>query len=144
MASLISTLEHIGPLPPTLPWHLFSECAFAHSLNIYSSWIPSKVCETIRTHACSSKAQNLPLENLLHTLQRRLLIGSAITVAAAAFALVPTDALRIGRPSKPLFFYLIPLVRVQASHAEIGWLCLGFTCQGLRVRVQGKDQGRSF
>jgi hypothetical protein len=77
-------------------------------------------------------------------LQRRLLIGSAITVAAAAFALVPTDALRIGRPSKPLFFYLIPLVRVQASHAEIGWLCLGFTCQGLRVRVQGKDQGRSF
>ena len=30
-----------------------------------------------------------------------------------AFAVVPTDSLRLGKPSKPLFLYLIPLVRVQ-------------------------------
>ena len=48
-------------------------------------------------------------------LQRRLLLGVVATVALGAFALVPTDALRPGRPSKPLFLYLIPLIRVQVS-----------------------------
>ena len=48
-------------------------------------------------------------------LQRRLLLGVVATVALGAFALVPTDSLRIGKPSKPLFLYLIPLIRVQVS-----------------------------
>ena len=48
-------------------------------------------------------------------LQRRLLLGVAATVALGAFALVPTDSLRLGKPSKPLFLYLIPLIRVQVS-----------------------------
>jgi A/G-specific adenine glycosylase len=43
--------------------------------------------------------------------RRRLLQGALATAALAAFALVPTRALRIGAPSKPLFFYLVPLVR---------------------------------
>ena len=43
--------------------------------------------------------------------RRRLLQGALATAALAAFALVPTRALRVGAPSKPLFFYLIPLVR---------------------------------
>ncbi len=47
-------------------------------------------------------------------LQRRLLIGVVLTAAALAFALVPTDSLRIVKPPKPLFFYLVPLIRVQA------------------------------
>jgi len=47
-------------------------------------------------------------------LQRRLLIGVVLTAAALAFALVPTDSLRIVKPLKPLFFYLVPLIRVQA------------------------------
>lgn len=46
--------------------------------------------------------------------QRRLVIGILATVGLGAFALVPTDYLRISRPSKPLFLMLIPLVRVQA------------------------------
>ena len=46
-------------------------------------------------------------------MQRRLLIGVAATVVLGTFALVPTDSLRLGKPSKPLFLYLIPLVRVQ-------------------------------
>ena len=48
-------------------------------------------------------------------LQRRLLLGVVATVALGAFALVPTDSLRLGKPAKPLFLYLIPLIRVQVS-----------------------------
>jgi len=44
--------------------------------------------------------------------RRRLLQGAAATALLAAFALVPTSALRLGAPAKPLFFYLVPLVRV--------------------------------
>ncbi len=36
-----------------------------------------------------------------------------MTVALGAFALVPTDSLRILKPTKPLFIYLIPLIRIQ-------------------------------
>jgi hypothetical protein len=43
---------------------------------------------------------------------RRLTIGAALSAAAAAFALVPTQRLR-APPSKPLFLYLVPLMRVQ-------------------------------
>lgn len=45
-------------------------------------------------------------------LQRRLLIGVLASLGLGAFALVPLDALR-GKPPKPLFYYLTPLVRVQ-------------------------------
>lgn len=48
-----------------------------------------------------------------HLMQRRLLIGAVLTVAVAGLSILPTDALRFSRPSKPLFFYLTPLVRVQ-------------------------------
>ena len=36
----------------------------------------------------------------------------------AAFALIPTDSLRISRPSKALYLYLIPLLRAQACSAQ--------------------------
>ena len=36
-----------------------------------------------------------------------------LTGAAIAFALVPTDSLRLVKPQKPLFLYLVPLLRVQ-------------------------------
>ena len=49
-------------------------------------------------------------------MQRRLLIGIGLTGAAVALALIPTAELR-GKPSKPLFFYLTPLVRIQVSNA---------------------------
>ena len=53
-----------------------------------------------------------------HALQKRLLIGLGFTAAAVALALIPTADLR-GKPSKPLFFYLTPLVRIQVC----GCLC---------------------
>lgn len=46
-------------------------------------------------------------------LQRRLLLGGVGSVLILAASLVPTDMLRLSRPSKPLFFYLTPLYRVQ-------------------------------
>ena len=54
-------------------------------------------------------------------LQRRLLIGVAATLALGAFALVPTDSLRPGKPGKPLYLYLIPLLRVQVGLFPISW-----------------------
>lgn len=50
--------------------------------------------------------------------RRRLLGGLALTAAAAAFAIVPTERLQPA-PSKPLFFYLVPLVRTQALLEEV-------------------------
>jgi len=50
--------------------------------------------------------------------QRRLLIGVAASVGLAAFALVPTENFR-PRPSKPLFFYLTAVLRVQAQLKDL-------------------------
>ena len=47
-------------------------------------------------------------------MQRRLIIGGVLTAGLAAFALVPTEALR-PKPPKPLYFYVVPLLRVQVS-----------------------------
>ncbi len=45
------------------------------------------------------------------TLTRRLLLGGVGTALFVALSLVPDSA---GPPAKPLFFYLVPLLRVQA------------------------------
>jgi hypothetical protein len=45
--------------------------------------------------------------------RRRVLLGLGLSVAVGAFALVPTEQLQ-APPSKPLFFYLVPLLRVRA------------------------------
>jgi hypothetical protein len=47
--------------------------------------------------------------------QRRLIIGVGLSAALGAFALVPTEQLQPA-PSKPLFFYLVPLLRVRCVH----------------------------
>lgn len=45
---------------------------------------------------------------------KRLLLGGAATLALAAFAMVPTSALRL-KPQKPLYFYLVQLLSAQVS-----------------------------
>ena len=52
-------------------------------------------------------------------------MGLGLTAALAAFALVPTEKLA-APPSKPLFFYLVPLLRVQVG---------SFVEQGLAAQV---------
>ncbi|GIL72877.1 hypothetical protein Vretifemale_3169 [Volvox reticuliferus] len=51
------------------------------------------------------------------TVQRRLFIGGILTLGLGAFALVPTEALR-PKPSKPMYFYLVPLLRIQELLGE--------------------------
>lgn len=71
---------------------------------------------------------------------RRLLIGLGLTAAAVALALIPTADLR-GKPSKPLFFYLTPLVRVQQLLLQAGDLALNGNwdeLQSLLARIQGQ------
>lgn len=43
--------------------------------------------------------------------QRRLILGLVAAAGLGAFALVPTQELQLAKPSKPLFFYLVPLLR---------------------------------
>lgn len=50
--------------------------------------------------------------------QRRLIIGVSLSAALGAFALVPTEQLQ-PPPSKPLFFYLVPLLRVRSLLDEV-------------------------
>jgi hypothetical protein len=52
-----------------------------------------------------------PPPGALPTLQRRLLLGLLASMGLAAFALVPTQQLQLSKPSKPLFFYIVPLLR---------------------------------
>jgi hypothetical protein len=47
-------------------------------------------------------------------MQRRLLLGLGAAVVLGGLALVPLDVLTPA-PSKPLFLYLTPLVRVEVS-----------------------------
>lgn len=46
--------------------------------------------------------------------RKRLLISIFITAAAVGLALIPSDQFRMFKPSKPLYVYLLPLVRAQA------------------------------
>lgn len=55
-------------------------------------------------------APNLPACSL-PLLQRRLILGAVAAVGLGAFALVPTGKLQLSKPNKPLFFYLVPLMR---------------------------------
>jgi hypothetical protein len=94
-------------------------------------------------HACPSAIllSNRQADKHAGAVQRRLLIGVGLTVALGAFALVPTDALRIDKPSKPLYLYLIPLMRIQVCPRSVAapggpvgasratW---GSTCQNAR------------
>lgn len=50
--------------------------------------------------------------------KRRLLIGTLLSIGLGAFALIPTEKLQ-PPPSKPLFFYLVPLLRVKEILQEI-------------------------
>jgi hypothetical protein len=50
--------------------------------------------------------------------RRRLFIGIGLSVALGAFSLVPTEQLQLA-PSKPLFFYLVPLLRVRSLLDEV-------------------------
>ncbi|EFN52075.1 hypothetical protein CHLNCDRAFT_139323 [Chlorella variabilis] len=65
--------------------------------------------------------ENEPESNAeeLDVVKRRLLLGLLGTAALCAFALVPTQQLQLGKPSKPLFFYLVPLLRSQQLLAEV-------------------------
>lgn len=52
--------------------------------------------------------------------QRRLILGAVAAVGLGAFALVPTGELQLSKPSKPLFFYLVPLMRCGRGHGSGG------------------------
>jgi hypothetical protein len=71
-------------------------------------------------------------------MQRRLLIGVMASVAVGAFALVPSQQLVL-KPSKPMYFYLVPLLRAQVRLSIAPTLlisgCIGFVfvVQGLLV-----------
>ena len=72
--------------------------------------------------------------------QRRLLIGVGLTLALGAFALVPTDSLRLSKPSRPLYLYLIPLLRIQVLLCLVQ--CMSDTCllPHAFLRALGLDQ----
>ncbi|PNW85057.1 hypothetical protein CHLRE_03g169900v5 [Chlamydomonas reinhardtii] len=78
-----------------------------------SAWLSEKDVEFFSGPAGVREEDASTLEpEYKATVTRRLLIGAALTAGAAAFALVPTEALR-PKPSKPLYFYLVSLLRVQ-------------------------------
>lgn len=52
------------------------------------------------------------------TVNRRLIGGLVFTAAAGAFGLVPDRQVR-PKPSKPLFFYLVPILRIQALIGDL-------------------------
>lgn len=67
-------------------------------------------------------------------IQRRLLIGAALTAVGVGFALVPTEKLA-PRPARPLYFYLIPLLRAQSLLVEAKQIIEDADWAQLRVLV---------
>lgn len=59
-------------------------------------------------------------------------MGLGLTAALGAFALVPTEKLQ-PPPSKPLFFYLVPLLRIQVRPGGWGWGAAGAGELGVAV-----------
>ena len=55
----------------------------------------------------------------LHPAQRRLLLSVLAGVGLAAFAVIPTEKLSL-KPSKPLYFYIVPLLRIQVGAGGAG------------------------
>ncbi|KAI8465048.1 MAG: hypothetical protein J3K34DRAFT_95919 [Monoraphidium minutum] len=78
-----------------------------------NSWLSEEDVDFI-TGGGPSEASALagPTEEQQAAIKKRVLLGGAATAALLAFALVPTKDLRL-KPSKPLYFYLTALVRVQ-------------------------------
>lgn len=73
------------------------------------------------------------------TIQRRLLIAGLLSAGALALALIPTDALA-PKPQKPLYFYLVPLLRIQDLLNECDQIIQDAEWDQLRLvlsRVQG-------
>lgn len=73
------------------------------------------------------------------TVQRRLLLGVGLAAALGALALVPLDVLTPA-PSQPLFFYLTPLIRVQALLEDASSVVQDAQWDDLRfilTRIQG-------
>jgi hypothetical protein len=68
------------------------------------------------SEAAEGAARTEPDEGAI--VQRRLIIGLVASLGLGAFALVPTEKLAPA-PSKPLFFYLTPLIRVQGLLEEV-------------------------
>lgn len=67
-----------------------------------------------------ASASSGPTDEQQALIRRRVLIGGAATAGLIAFSLVPTKDLRL-KPSKPLYFYLAGLMRVQVRRAGLGW-----------------------
>ena len=63
-----------------------------------------------------SASTSAPTPEQQSNIQRRLLVWGGISGGLLAFGLVPTKDLRL-KPSKPLYFYLVDLMRVQVGDA---------------------------
>jgi hypothetical protein len=50
--------------------------------------------------------------------QKRLVIGLVAALGIAAFGLIPTDQLQI-KPDKPMYFYVVPLLRIKVRERYI-------------------------
>ncbi|GAX84747.1 hypothetical protein CEUSTIGMA_g12169.t1 [Chlamydomonas eustigma] len=73
------------------------------------------------------------------TVQKRLALGIIASLALGAFALVPTDALRL-KPPKPMYFYIVPLLRIKDLLEECGPIIQDADWSTLRIllpRVTG-------
>lgn len=79
-----------------------------------ASWLSEKDVEFFTGSGVGEASSSEPEDpEAKATVQRRLLIGGLLTVGLGAFALVPTEALR-PKPPKPMYFYLVSLLRVQS------------------------------
>lgn len=90
------------------------ETLFSGDAGDSSNWLTERV---IGTGPAETGAELTEEERA--TVGRRLAVGVVLGAAALAFGLTPTEELNLSRPQKPLFFYLVPLVRVRDLLTEL-------------------------
>ncbi|GBF87305.1 hypothetical protein Rsub_00016 [Raphidocelis subcapitata] len=80
-----------------------------------NSWLSEEDVDFITGGGPSEAAASAgPTAEQQALIKRRALIGGAAAAGLGAFALVPTKDLRL-KPSKPMYFYLTALLRVQSQ-----------------------------
>lgn len=104
LSALLWALAWGPPPPPCAPLRVAAGAdAFCmHASRQSLAHVPGSLATL---QSCAAATPSLPRA------QRRLILGIAASVGLGAFALVPTQQLQLAKPSKPLFFYLVPLLR---------------------------------
>jgi len=113
------------------------ETLFTVSNKERASWLSEKDVDFFVGNGVGETSSNVaPVSDAdQQVITKRLLIGGLLTLGVAAFAMVPTESLRL-KPPKPMYFYVVPLLRSKDLLEECKPIIEDGNWSGVRVVLQ--------